>query len=253
MQIPDISDQHVGTSIRCDCTYCGSHNSVSVTRIAKGAMYHCFDASCGKKGFIPYDVTTTTILDILNTPKEKLEVWNIPAHFIPAYKSTATQNWLVENNAVYAYKAGLVNVMFDPQQNRHVFLVDKYGAVGRKDKWKKTDDDPKWYKYGNPQSPLVVGKQSTIGVVVEDALSACAVVPNYVGISLLGTNFKYEFIEPIRELGLTTIIVALDKDASLKAIKLQSELTWFFSDVRVKLLEKDLKYYNQEQIKEVLK
>lgn len=252
MQLPDISNKPIGYSTRCDCTSCGSHNSVSLTRTVDGVLYYCFDASCGKKGFIPCDITQDTVKQYLNNTKSSIDKWEIPSHFIPGYKSISTQNWLTENNAAYAYKSGAAKVMYDPQQNRHVFLVDEYGGTGRKSGWKRGDSDSKWYKYGNPQAPLIVGKNKQIGVIVEDPLSACAVYPIYVGISLLGTNFKSSFIEPIRGLGLTTIIVALDKDASKKALTMAEELSWYFNDVKVKFLDKDLKYYNQEQVREIL-
>jgi hypothetical protein len=85
---------------------------------------------------------------------------------------------------------------------------------------------------------------------VEDAVSAAAVAATgeYAGVALLGTSLSSGFTGWSK---FNKMIVALDKDASLKALEMQRMLSWYTS-TQVCLLDKDLKVYPVEEIRKIL-
>ena len=149
-----------------------------------------------------------------------------------------------------AYMSGLVDIRYDVKQYRVVFLIkekkDILGAVGR---GLNSQVYPKWFMYGNKQYPFMCG-QSDIGVLVEDCASACAVSKHYCGIALMGTSLPDSYI-PVLKKNFKKIIVALDRDATIKAFDLSNKLRYYM-ETEVKILEDDLKYYGSNQIEGVL-
>ncbi len=110
---------------------------------------------------------------------------------------------------------------------------------------------PKWKAYGDTSELFTVGV-SQIGVIVEDAASACAVAATgeYSGICLLGTHLNREQKRTIVE-QYENVIISLDKDASRKSIVILQELRGLIR-ASVKFLEVDLKQYNCNEIRKVL-
>ena len=104
--------------------------------------------------------------------------------------------------------------------------------------------------YGNKNYPFICG-DSDIGVLVEDCASACAVSHIYSGIALMGTSLTDSYI-PVLKKKFKKIIVALDRDATIKAFDISNQLRYFI-ETEVKILEDDLKYYNEKKLKEILK
>ena len=103
--------------------------------------------------------------------------------------------------------------------------------------------------YGNKNYPFICG-DSDIGVLVEDCASACAVSHIYSGIALMGTSLPDSYI-PVLKKKFKKIIVALDRDATIKAFDISNQLRYFI-ETEVKILEDDLKYYNEKKVKEIL-
>ena len=73
---------------------------------------------------------------------------------------------------------------------------------------------------------------------IEDAASACAVSKFGTGVALLGTTLTDEAIQVIK--GFDRAVIALDKDASGKAISMARRLNMYLPTT-VKFLEQDLK------------
>ena len=121
-----------------------------------------------------------------------------------------------------------------------------YGAIGR---GLNSQVYPKWFIYGDKQYPFICG-QSDIGVLVEDCASACAVSHAYSGIALMGTSLPDSYISIIKK-RFTKLIVALDRDATIKAFDISNKLRYYI-DTKVKILEDDLKYYDKETVKKIL-
>ena len=88
-----------------------------------------------------------------------------------------------------------------------------------------------------------------MGVLVEDAASACAISPVATGIALLGTNLRDVNIQQLKK--FKHIHICLDPDATRKSIWMQSHLSYYVSCGIVRL-EDDLKYFKPEEIKKLV-
>ena len=88
-----------------------------------------------------------------------------------------------------------------------------------------------------------------MSVVCEDCASACAVSNNYTGIALMGTHLTNEALRIISQ--SVKVIVALDKDATRKAIDVVMRIK---SKVPTRLvtLDRDLKVLTKNEIWEIL-
>jgi hypothetical protein len=143
----------------------------------------------------------------------------------------------------YDYKYGRLLVL-----NQHGFQCE--GAIGRAF---NGETKPKWRKYGLARHPILVPHKGSVyepvlqdkAILVEDPFSACAVSAVVDGIALLGTHVTHDYIEYLKK--WPDLTVALDKDASLKALELSKKL-----GCKVKILERDLKYEDNGNIKKIL-
>ena len=168
------------------------------------------------------------------------------------HSNEKAKQYLHKNNCWEAVAWGRADIKYDVKQNRIVFMIkdpkdNKYaGAVGR---GLNAQVYPKWYMYTDKSIPFKCGKCDD-AVIVEDCASACAVSNILTGIAILGTslvNNHNKYIKPYKKL-----YVALDPDATSKSFKIANELKFQgFTDVYVKHLKDDLKYFNTEQIKEI--
>jgi DNA primase len=172
--------------------------------------------------------------------------FQIPDHFIDAlYKE--------HKDYLCSIHASNAETMLDVKENRVVFLIrdpetcELVGAIGRAMNKQKL---PKWKRYDRNPDLLYFSGDGTTGVLVEDVASACAVGnAGYTGIALLGTSLHDNHIH--RLLRFSHIIVALDKDASQKGIKIKKRLD-DYTNTSVVLLPDDLKYYPPSDIQVIL-
>jgi len=67
---------------------------------------------------------------------------------------------------------------------------------------------------------------------------------------LMGTSLPDSYISIIKK-RFTKLIVALDRDATIKAFDISNKLRYYI-DTKVKILEDDLKYYDKETVKKIL-
>ena len=142
--------------------------------------------------------------------------------------------------------------MYDVKQNRLVFLVEDngmvVGAVGRM-LHPYSNTAPKWYKYGTPPVPFIVGTNKYIGFIVEDCISACKVaLAGFTGIALMGTSIPDNFVSPIVD-RIDRAFVCLDRDATEKSFKLRDCLSHVIP-TQIKMIDKDLKWLSVEELKE---
>jgi hypothetical protein len=244
-------------SWRGDCVVCGNKNTLSVTKEVGRYKYYCFHASC----------------EISGEEKGRLDVGDIRSYLGLVPDSTdngrdfVCPDWFVspyDREAVHSYGKRFPSILkhlnlirYDVKQNRIVFLIQHdgvtYGAAGRALDFRVK---PKWYMYHRAHSvPFRVcmegsRQNSNTAVVVEDCISACAVSFASDGIALLGTNIPEDYVAYFRK--YDSVILALDKDASKKALKLQKELSPYV-DCKIKFLEEDLKYLKEEEIRKCLR
>jgi len=144
------------------------------------------------------------------------------------------------------------DIKYDVAQDRVVFVVkNKYtneyaGAVGRA---LHKDTYPKWYMYGGKHVPFICGECDD-AVIVEDCASACAVSGVLTGIALMGTSLADTHLAHIMQ--YKNIYVALDRDATTKSFSIAKELrSKGFTNVKVKALEDDLKYFKTDEIRSI--
>lgn len=147
------------------------------------------------------------------------------------------------------YTEGRFNVAFDPKLNRVCYLIrdeagSVVGAVGRA----LGNERPKTHNYpGSAKVPFTVKNGSTL-VLVEDCASAASVtrLPGVSGMALQGTVLKNEFI-PFLQV-FDQVIVALDLDATKKALTIKNSLTYHHPNVKLWRLNKDIKDMDDNEL-----
>jgi len=226
----------VGGSKRSDCPFCGGSNSFSCTNNGGVLLYNCYKASCNKKGSFNSEFYSA------NDAEKQLN-----------YKSTARKETSFQIPSYFRSLDGDVERYLDVKENRTVYIVrDKLGrvcdAVGRTN---IKGVSPKWKRYGDSGLPFIAGKFSGTVVVVEDCISACAVAKtgDFTGLALLGTNVTPESNSII--LSFDRCLVALDPDATSKSVDIARKLSWQLPTFVVKL-KNDLKYFNTEEVRNIL-
>jgi DNA primase len=149
--------------------------------------------------------------------------------------------------------AGYTTVMYDFAEDRCVFLIyddnnNMIGAVGRA---LRKGVMPKWKRYDKRKDLMFFcGKKQGTAVLVEDCASACTVFASgFTGVALLGTSLNEHHIYQLRV--FDKIIVALDADASQKAIRMQKMLAPHVSS-ELLFLTDDLKYLTPESVRSLL-
>ena len=97
-------------------------------------------------------------------------------------------------------------------------------------------------------NPFICGTHKT-AVLVEDCASTCAVSSVVTGVALLGTSLSEQYIPHLKK--YNEVLVALDRDATAKSFDIASKLCYTIPS-KVVMLDDDLKYYNEEKIREIL-
>lgn len=235
-----------GQHYRGDCPFCSGRNTYGV-RLHNGVLlWGCFKASCDVHGRYSEGLSTEGIKSRLAPVSDDPRGVRTP---VPALTSISTHpsilSFLKSNNSLKAFEEGLIDIRYSPTEDRVMFpMVGNVGYTGRARHGVK----PKWKKFGDCTQLLTCGN-GEIAVVVEDALSACAVgvLPQYTGCSLSGTVLHQNQLISLRE--YDTILVCLDPDARLKALDLTARLG---SRASMRLIPDDLKRFKPEEIEEIL-
>ena len=250
------------TDVRIDCPFCFHGNTFTLKNIDGKIMWNCFYASCNAKGIISKEMSPEELKNFLNgtikelSAKNKVQLenkikWNVPNYFTSVHSDNRALNYVKKNNCFNAMQKGLAKIMYDPKQDRVVFLIKEQnkvvGAIGRAI---TSATYPKWFIYGKKSNPFICGNHRE-AVLVEDCASACAVSNVITGIALLGTSLSEEYIPYLKK--YNRILVALDRDATIKAFDIANRCAILLNDVRVIILEDDLKYYDEDKIQEILK
>jgi len=231
---------------RSDCPACGKPNTFSVSDNGFERLWFCFHADCNVKGATGISLTKENSKSafVKREPiKEEADVkFKIPDTFVSLSRNINAENYLKKTNSYDAYLAGLVDIRYDFQRDRVAYLVkdgDKVvDATGRN----LTDNKPKWLRYGNSKHPFVCGTSDNC-FVVEDCPSACSVSNLVTGLALMGTSLLDSHIQVIRN--YKKIFVALDKDATRKAVDIVRHLSNYVP-TKLVVLKKDLKNMEKE-------
>jgi len=262
-----IKDEISGhTSCRTDCPNCGGHSCLSISKIDGYIVYQCFRASCKLRGKLHDDLSVDTIRTYLdNLPSNSIsspprgpvskQVYKIPDHFISPLQNTFSHSLLSRYNLIDYYVHNPTRIRYDPKLNRLVFILVDHegvpkGATGRSLVYSNTL--PRWYVYdrlgGCPYIARRSGISTRTAILVEDCISACVGNRILDCIALLGTSISSDCIQFL--LPYDNLYVALDDDATGKAIKLQKQLS-AYKPTQIIPLRKDLKYYSPDELQDL--
>lgn len=235
-----------GQTRRMNCPFCGGINTFGISKHRGIVAWHCFRASCPVKGKVNFDETAESIRVRLNSKAASEDgVYGFP---IPDFLSGIDTHdyilrYLHDNNSLEAYDRGLVDIRYSPSEDRMMISVSNgKGYIGRAFHLK-----PKWKKYGDCSHLFTCGT-GPIAVLVEDALSACAVgaIPDYTGVSILGTTLTTQHKIDLRKYDL--VLVCLDPDAASKSVSMSKQIP----HSTVRYIENDLKYFGKKDILRML-
>jgi len=227
---------------RGDCPLCGKHNTFSVTDNGFERLWYCFHADCHTKGSTGVQLTKENSKVAFKekiTSTETNDEFEIPDTFVSLSRSKQAEEYVKKVGSYEAYLSGLADIRYDLQQDRVVYLVKSISngrvvdATGRS----LTNRKPKWRRYGNSRYNFFSGN-GLCGVLVEDCPSACSISHLAVGISLMGTSLLDEHIDFIKR--FKKVHIALDKDATTKAISMMKRLRNYVP-TKLIVLNKDLK------------
>lgn len=250
------------TTKRFDCPICNTKGALSITKANGSVKYNCFESSCTIRGSRIIKMGYQELLDAESYAKSLLanssleghteakEEFRLPDYLIMGIGSKSAFQMLLNNNSMETYQHGMFKTAFDPKQNRLVFLIHEEGKiVGAVGKALENNIVPKVINYPNSKNvPFTCGTGSTV-VLVEDCLSACSIgrIKGYVGLALLGTNLKSEYLAHIVA-NYENVIVALDPDAYVKSITLMKSIEYYTQNVKIWKLEHELKHMDKEMV-----
>lgn len=248
---------------RYDCPVCGKRNTLSVSRQGGVLLYHCFRSSCELHGKVETGLPSPEYLAKVLAAR-KAQPFSIPDYFQHPYAAEAAVDFVVDYQLDRLMVEHRLSLRYDPREHRLVFLIPDAAsqdmrkgpqwpvdAVGRT--LNKSYIDRKWKMYGTGEHPFLIrsrdGKGDTL-VLVEDAVSAAKV--SYVApcLALLGTNISHHHIPVL--VRYDQAILALDEDATSKAVKYLDVLSGLVNRARVVMLSRDLKEERVEDIPAVI-
>ena len=243
-------------SLRLDCPVCQKKNTFSVRDTGYERMFNCFYASCDTKGRTGKRLTTSNAKSVIqppkptSKPKPKDVPFEIPDSFVPLTRNQKALDYVRSVNSYRAYLDNRADIMYDIRQDRVVFLVKEnkkiVDAVGKS----LTNRKPKWYRYGKSNSGFHIDVGDSNIFVVEDCPSACSICGIVSGIALLGTNLLQSHIDVLKQ--YKKVVVALDKDATLKAVELSRKISQFVN-CSVAFLPEDLKNLKDEERERIIR
>jgi len=232
---------------RSDCPLCSKPNTFSVTDNGFERLWYCFHADCHTKGGTGISLTKDNSSQAFvkkQTKQEETDIdFVIPDTFVSLSRNINAENYVKQVHSYDAYLGGLVDIRYDFQRDRVVYLVkdgDKVvDATGRS----LTNSKPKWLRYGNSKRPFVCGI-GDVAFLVEDCPSSASISNICKGIALMGTSLLDDHIQVIQN--YKKIFVALDKDATRKAVDIVRHLSNYVP-TKLVVLKKDLKNMEKEE------
>lgn len=232
-----------GQSKRMDCPSCGHHGTFSVTNNGTELLWNCFHAACTCRGRSGVSLSRDNATTIFNTrlptkPKPPEEFTKPPTWTRQLSNGAADYFTTVHTTGRYPH------LYHDVRQNRAVYAIyspegDLVDGVGRTLEGSR----PKWYRYGNYPGGFLWGN-SQVAVVVEDVPSAVSISDWATGYALMGTQLRDGHIGELTS--FDHVVIALDKDATDKALVIMRELSRLVS-CGLLMLDRDLKSMGEEE------
>lgn len=262
------------SSYRGDCPSCSGKNTLSISKVDGNILYFCFRASCGLRGKLDAEISIDDLRTISNSmstsiwnsttdtaglenAKEQQGGWTYPEYFCSPLQNKSSYNVLNRYHLIDFYTRCPDLIRYDPKLDRLVFILKDHkgvikGATGRSLSFGVI---PRWFVYSRYNGcPYILRRPSEnwkdVVVIVEDCISASCIYPLSSSIGLLGTAISDELITYL--IPFKRLYIALDDDATGKAIKLQKKLS-IYKETHIIPLRKDLKYFTSQEIEQLVK
>ena len=244
INVADI-DIAEGATKRMDCPSCKGKNTFTVSKLNGVLIWNCYKLGCDARGSSMVGMTAAEIQAVLRSRKEtaakeaerEVPSMEIPVNFSYDLSDKRVQDFikrwdLAGTPMLYYIATCRVHCVIHSTKGR---IIDTVGRTLRGDtpKWLRTSGKADYYKRGD----------SSIAVVVEDAISACTVakhVPNATGFALLGTNMNGKHMDALQK--YDSVLVCLDPDAALKSLQLTQQLKSRSISATAVMLINDIKY-----------
>lgn len=246
-------DQEVGEWSLHFCPYCRAdhENKLSVLKLPDNNLYYnCLRASCGAKGFV--GKRTPYLEDVRMSSKKKFvpKRWKYP--LFPLKEGVLEILWdkyeITEHLAKsQGWKQTSQGELYSPiysMSGEHV------GDNIKKLNWEGdgTKTMAFWFKdVPRMHVPPILHNNKTC-VIVEDLVSAAKMSTILPTIALMGTHLSTEAALAIKS-RFSTMVFALDPDATQKAVKLAAEWSCLFY-AQVALLDRDPKDTPYKELEE---
>lgn len=242
-----------GERMRMVCPFCNAthETSLMLTRHAEGLGYRCWRAKCGQSGLIRSKGSPNWGKQEKRKKSVKVfdyETYELPPSFKRMYleKYLITEEELDKNGFVYA-----------PESNRVIMPI--YNALGYETgkvarSYAADCSGSKAISYfedGNRHLHYVPysGEQRDRIVCVEDIPSAIRVARFGRACALLGSELDDSTIDDLAK-QTDYVVMALDPDATHKALKMKKRYALYFKQFDVRILSSDPKDASDEQILE---
>lgn len=255
----------------CPCCNGGSsrERSLSITRRSNTeAFYICYRASCslGAGHIALYSADDGSILrhNTFKKPTNNDLTHNLASldretvdFFMRKYYMTPGQ--LLYGRFQTTFDRRIYMWIFGPRRLKRGGCVRKYAELytGRREltsipknlvHFNGTDDKAlSWYFKDRHRK-----RNSKDLIIVEDIPSALRLNSYCDSVSLIGTGLGSDKQKEIRSMGYDRIYLALDEDATAKALKIKKSCSLYLSNMRVIPLSKDIKDTPPEELEEVL-
>jgi len=237
------------TRYRSDCPVCGKKNTFSVSDDGLQRLWYCFHADCNVSGRTGITLTKNHASKMFEKRAERPpdptpQTFIVPDTFVSLSRSIEAELYVKRVQSYDAYLAGRADIRYDFQRNRAVFLIKQGNKVVDAAGRSLDGRNPKWYRYGRSKNPFVSGRGSRMACLVEDCASACSVSGIVTGVAILGTNLLPEHVDTLQK--FQTVYVALDKDATDKAIDMVRTLSPHVP-TKLMILKHDLKNMKKDE------
>lgn len=234
-----------GCSQRGECPKCGNKGTFSMSRVDGELKYICFRASCNFKGFITSRGGDTPALDPKVIRQHKLFKGTLSVleeYEIEWLMSTfgIDSDWLYftrfseEDNRVYYPQYDMTGRVFGYIARHYPALDGERATKGAKAYWKQVIPGDPGLLFPNMDVVAQIVEEKRV-VVVEDYPSMLR-INSQIGIPtccLGGTNIYAAHLDTMIAMGVRELIILLDADAVVKAIKLKRGLSLAFDNVTV--------------------
>lgn len=242
---------------RGDCPKCGGKNTYTEWMDGATLKYNCYRQSCTHRGRKRMrELTKDDINSMVSNANAASNTEFIPPLHWTLWDSNDNCTELLETydtaGAIDAYN---IPCWYDPKMHRLVLGLqweDKlYGAIGRK---LTGGVGPKWYVYKRMSDAMFCApcvQHSDTLLLIEDAFSALRAAPYVNAKALLSTSINASMISMLGT-KWKRVIVALDPDAAKKNLSIQHRLQAYYDNVRIEPIKKDIKYFSDYELAELL-